>query len=104
AERVAAAARGAAAAGGTGAAHAGGAKKKNGVGPRPLAQSPAPPAAIATPANAAPTATPAAPDAPRGKGSVTPALSDDRPPASGRGWLIFLLLIGVVGALAFVAM
>jgi tRNA A-37 threonylcarbamoyl transferase component Bud32 len=78
-------------------ANASNAKKTNGVAPktRPAAPAPAEPEA---PARVVPVTTPPAP-------AVTADTDQDTiPRASGRGWLIFLLVLGVGAALAFVAM
>jgi serine/threonine protein kinase len=70
------------------------AKPTNGVGPKPPVQMDGPPA----PEVAAPAPAPAAP------ASLAEADQDIVPRASGRGWLIILLILGVSAALAFVAM
>src|SRR5262249_37324915 len=78
--------------------------KKNGVGAKASAEAAAPAASIAEAAagaardlaNAA-----AAPSAGASRAAATPNVV---PPTGGRGGLFFLALLGVVGALAFVAM
>jgi serine/threonine protein kinase len=67
--------------------------KKNGVSPKPKVEAAAP--------------VPGGVDPPRAAAAPAPAADADQdivPRASGRGWLIILLILGVGAALAFVAM